>query len=65
MGEEDTFYLEGATRLLKESLQRLGSDATVELVSGRTHFDLLTPELTGRMRREMVTAFLQHHPGGR
>lgn len=65
MGEEDTFYLEGATRLLKDSLSKLGSDATVELIPGRTHFDLLTPELTGRMRREMVTAFLEHHRDGR
>lgn len=64
MGEEDTFYLEGATKLLKESLARLGSDATVELVPGRTHFDLLTPELRGRMRREMTAAFLRHHPDG-
>ena len=36
MGEEDTFYLEGATALLKESLAELGSDAVVELFPGRT-----------------------------
>ena len=32
MGAEDTFYLEGATRLLGESLKKLGSDAVVEIV---------------------------------
>src|SRR4029079_6500527 len=31
MGSEDTFYLEGATILLKESLAKLGSDAVVEI----------------------------------
>ena len=31
MGGEDTFYLEGATRLLKQSLTRLGSDAVIEI----------------------------------
>ncbi|HEX6987055.1 MAG TPA: alpha/beta hydrolase-fold protein, partial [Planctomycetaceae bacterium] len=65
MGEEDTFYLEGATRLLKESLARLGSDAAVELVPGRDHFDLLTPDLRTRIRGEMTAAFLRSHPEGR
>ena len=61
MGEEDTFFLEGATRLLKESLERLGSDAVVELVPGCDHFNLLTPELRRRIRREMTTTFLKQH----
>lgn len=65
MGEEDTFYLEGATRLLKESLSNLRSDATVELIPHRTHFDLLTPDLTQRLRREMTTSFLKYHPNSR
>src|SRR5439155_5547633 len=37
MGAEDTFYLEGATILLKESLVKLGSDAVVEVFPGRDH----------------------------
>jgi len=61
MGEEDTFYLEGATRLLKQSLEKLGSDAVVELVPERTHFDLLTPSIRTRIRNEMTAAFLKHH----
>ena len=36
-GEIDNFYLEGATRLLKESLSKLGSDAVVEIVPGMGH----------------------------
>ncbi len=33
----DTFYLEGATRLLGESLDRLGSDAVCEIIPGMAH----------------------------
>ncbi len=36
-GEKDSFYLEGAARLLKESLAKLGSDAEVEIVPGMGH----------------------------
>ncbi len=59
MGDTDTFYLEGATKLLKESLSQLKSDAVVELIPGRTHFDLLTPDLVKRIRGEMVEKFLE------
>lgn len=61
-GELDTFYLEGATRLLKDSLARLKSDAVVEIVPGKTHFDLITPELNQRMRAEIVQSYLKRHP---
>lgn len=36
-GEMDTFYLEGATVLLAESLKGLGSDAEVKIVKGMPH----------------------------
>lgn len=36
-GEKDTFYLEGAVRLLKESLTKLGSDADVRVIPGMGH----------------------------
>jgi S-formylglutathione hydrolase FrmB len=61
MGAEDTFYLEGAVRLLKQSLEKLGSDAVVEIVPGRNHFDLLSPDLRARIRKEMTAEFLKHH----
>jgi len=61
MGDQDTFYLEGATRLLKEALEKLGSDAEIELVPGRDHFNLLSPDRVMQMRSQMVQAFLEHH----
>lgn len=36
-GEKDTFYLEGATRRLAETLKALGSDATVEIIDDMPH----------------------------
>lgn len=36
-GGRDTFYLEGAAKLLKASLEKLGSDAVVEIVPGMPH----------------------------
>lgn len=62
MGDLDTFYLEGATRRLQSSLRMLGSDAVVEFVPGKNHFNLLSPELTQRMRSEIVQSFLRNHP---
>ncbi len=61
MGDADTFYLEGATILLKESLSKLGSDAIVEIHPGKDHGSVLTQELRDRIRREMSEAFLKHH----
>ncbi len=65
MGEQDTFYLEGATALLKASLGQLGSDAVAEILAGHDHGSLITPELQQRMRGEMVEAFLERFPGER
>jgi len=65
MGDQDTFYLEGATILLKESLAKLGSDAQVEIIAGRDHFNLLPPELQKRIHSEMVAAFKKYHPDSR
>jgi hypothetical protein len=59
MGEHDTFYLEGATRLVGETLKKLGSDAVVEIHPGKDHGSLLTPELRTRIRTEMSEAFLR------
>jgi len=56
MGDTDTFYLEGAVKLLKESLAQLGSDAVVEMVAGRDHGSLLDAALAARINREMHAA---------
>lgn len=61
MGDLDTFYLEGATQLLQQSLRKLGSDAVVEMHTGKDHGTLLTPQLVARIRREMTAAFRAHH----
>lgn len=52
-GSADTFYLEGAAVLLKESLYRLKSDAVVEIHPGKDHGNVLTPELRTRMEKQM------------
>ena len=54
MGSDDTFYLEGATRLLGARLKQLGSDAVVEIFPGRNHSNLIDADLRGRMHREMA-----------
>lgn len=54
MGDADTFYLEGATRLLRDELKTLGSDAKVELFPGKNHSDLIDKALRSRIDREMA-----------
>jgi S-formylglutathione hydrolase FrmB len=56
MGEMDNFYLEGATRLLQQSLKKLSSDAVVELFPGKDHGSLMSKELRNRIAREMAAA---------
>lgn len=51
-GGRDTFYLEGATKLLKESLEKLGSDAKVEIVAGMPH--TMHPPSMQRMMRAIA-----------
>ena len=55
MGELDTFYLDGATRLLQKSQAELGSDAVIEMFAGKTH-GLVDRMLQGRMNGEMSAA---------
>jgi hypothetical protein len=55
-GGLDTFYLEGAVQLLKDSLARLGSDAVVEIIPNRDHGTVLDGNLARRMDREMKEA---------
>jgi hypothetical protein len=56
-GDQDTFYLDGAVVLLKESLERLGSDAVVEIQPGKDHGSILTPQFRDRVRLEMAQSF--------
>ena len=57
MGAEDTFYLEGASRLLQASQKKLGSDAVIEIFPGRNHGNLIDADLRQRISREMAAAF--------
>ena len=59
MGTEDTFYLEGATRNLKETLAELGSDAEVQLVPDRNHFNLFNGGLHDQIEQEMAEQYLE------
>ena len=61
-GADDTFYLDGAVRLLQESLQRLGSDADVEIIPGRDHGTLLDGPMRERIAREMADAYRRGRP---
>ena len=56
-GEEDTFYLEGATVLLQKSLKKLGSDALVEIFPGKDHGTLMDRKMRLRISREMANRF--------
>ncbi len=49
MGEMDSFYLDGATRRLKQALAALGSDAVVGVPPGKDHGTLMTTELRARI----------------
>ena len=60
-GALDTFYLEGAVRLLKESLAALESDAVVEIIPGKDHSSILDAELAARLDREMKAAVDRDH----
>jgi hypothetical protein len=62
MGGDDTFYLEGATALLKESLKGLGSDAVVEIFPGKDHGGVLDKDLRERIRKEIAAVYQRKHP---
>jgi S-formylglutathione hydrolase FrmB len=62
MGEFDTFYLEGATQLLKQSQDKLGSKAVIEIIPGADHGSIDTPRLRVRIDRDMVIIFNANHP---
>lgn len=57
MGADDTFYLDGATKLLKESQAKLGSDAVVEIFPGKDHGTLMDRALRTRIAKEMKAQY--------
>jgi hypothetical protein len=55
-GDIDTFYLDGAARLLQKSLRDLGSDAVVEMFPDRDH-GTIGPAVRDRIRQEMAATY--------
>jgi hypothetical protein len=64
-GGLDTFYLEGPVQLLKDSLDRLGSDAVIEIIPNRDHGTVLDPALAARLDREMRAKVAEWLPARR
>lgn len=61
MGDLDTFYLEGAVRLLQESQARLGSAAVIEIEPGKDHMTIATKALRDRIDKELLSIFQDAH----
>lgn len=57
MGELDTFYLEGATHRLADTLRELGSDASIEFIPNASHS--LPPEARAKLSEAMKQSFLK------
>lgn len=53
VGTADTFHLNEAVSLLDAELKKLGSDAKIEYIEGRSHFDLYKDGLGDRIAQEM------------
>ena len=56
MGDMDTFYLEGAVKLLQQDMARLKAGVMIEIVPG-DHGSMMTPALRTRMDEEMAAQF--------
>lgn len=53
MGTADNFHLDESLRFLDAELKKLGSDAKIEYLEGRDHFDLYKDGLGARIANEM------------
>lgn len=64
MGALDTFYLDGAARQLKASLAKLTppSDAVIEIVEGKDHGSIASPQLRKRIDQDLLDVFGRNHP---
>jgi hypothetical protein len=52
-GTADTFHLDEPTRLLDARLKKLGSDAKIDYLPGKDHFDLYNDGLGLKIAQEM------------
>jgi enterochelin esterase-like enzyme len=53
VGTADTFHLDESVRLLDAELKKLGSDAKITYLEGRTHFDLYKGGVENQIAKEM------------
>ncbi|MDM7922366.1 MAG: alpha/beta hydrolase-fold protein [Pyrinomonadaceae bacterium] len=53
VGTEDTFHLDRSLRLLDAELKKLGSDAEVTYLEGKTHFDVMNDGLMEKIQWDM------------
>lgn len=53
VGTADTFHLDEAVRLLDAELKKLGSDAKIEYIEGKNHFNLYDNGLSDRIAKEI------------
>ncbi len=60
MGDLDTFYLEGATMLLRETMVKLGSDAKIVILPGKNHMNLFAGGLDRKIEEEIAAQYLEH-----
>lgn len=60
--ESETFYLEGAVKLLKETLAELGSDAEVVIHPGHSHGAMTSPRNRRKLLDQMAATVLANHP---
>jgi S-formylglutathione hydrolase FrmB len=65
MGGADTFYLDGATKLLQESHQQLKSDAVIEIFPGKDHGTIMDEALIKRIKEEMAAQFRRGQDKGK
>ncbi len=56
MGGADTFHLDEPLRVFEAEMKKLGSDARIEFLAGRTHFDLFKDGLNLKIEWEMYKA---------
>ena len=55
VGTADTFHLDESVRLLDAELKKLGSDAHIAYLEGRSHFDIYKDGLGDKIAQEMYS----------
>ena len=62
MGDLDTFYLDGAVVEIRKTLEKLKSDADIEMLKGKNHGNVRTPALMKKYHGQMSDQFFRDHP---